>query len=221
MIVLHWIKTPPHTLKTYVSNRVAQIQQGTQYSQWRHVPSLHNPADSLSRGTDPVELQNNSLWYNGPQWLTSNPSAWPSQQLNTIEFPEQRTVTVLNTVTAPSQDLTKRFLTLQRLTRTIAYCARFHHNTTKNPRIIGPLTVEEIQEANTRILKAVQGQEFATDITALTNKDMRYKGRLGTHNPVVDEIGLLRVEGGWHTQRSHQTHATQSSYQPSITSPNW
>ena len=93
-----------------------------------------------------------------------------------------------------------------------------HH---QNPRIIGPLTVEETQEANTRILKAVQGLEFATAITALTNKDMRYKGRLGTHYQVVDEIDLLRVGGGWHTQQSHQTHATQSSYQPSITSPNW
>ena len=102
---------------------------------------------------------------------------------------------MLNTVTAPSQDLSKRFSTLQRLTRTIAYCARFHHNTTKNPRIIVPLTAEQIQEANTRILKAVQGQEFATDITALTNKDIRYKGRLGTLNPVIDEVGLLRVGG--------------------------
>ena len=221
MIVLHWIKTPPHTLKTFVSNCVAQIQQGTQYSQWRHVPSLHNPADSLSRRTDPVELQNCSLWYNGPLWLTSNPTVWPLQQLDTIEVPEKRTVTVVNTVSAPSQDLTQRFSTLQRMTRTIAYCARFHHNTTKNPRIIGPLTVEETQEANTRILKAVQGLEFATAITALTNKDMRYKGRLGTHYQVVDEIDLLRVGGGWHTQQSHQTHATQSSYQPSITSPNW
>lgn len=64
MIVLHWIKTSPHTLKTFVANRVAQIQQETQFSQWRHVPSQHNPADSLSRGTDPVELVNNRHWYN-------------------------------------------------------------------------------------------------------------------------------------------------------------
>ncbi|XP_043502791.1 uncharacterized protein LOC122524543 [Polistes fuscatus] len=28
-IVLHWINTPPHTLKTFVSNRVAEIQENT------------------------------------------------------------------------------------------------------------------------------------------------------------------------------------------------
>ena len=37
MIVLHWIKTPPHTLKTFVANRVTQIQEETQVAQWRHV----------------------------------------------------------------------------------------------------------------------------------------------------------------------------------------
>ncbi|KAK9294992.1 hypothetical protein QLX08_010565 [Tetragonisca angustula] len=67
MIVLHWIKTPPHTLKTFVANRATQIQQDTQFSQWRHVPSHHNPGDSLSRSTDHADLINNRLWYNGPQ----------------------------------------------------------------------------------------------------------------------------------------------------------
>ncbi|XP_043506296.1 uncharacterized protein LOC122526811 [Frieseomelitta varia] len=75
MIVLHWIKTPLHLLKTFVSNWVAQIQQRTQFSQWRHVPSQHNPADILSRGTDPTELVDNRLWYNGPQWVTDETNA--------------------------------------------------------------------------------------------------------------------------------------------------
>ena len=78
MIVLHWIKTPPHTLKTFVVNRVTQIQKEIQVTQWRHVPSQHNPADCLSRGTDPADLLNNCLWYHGPQWLTDETDTWPA-----------------------------------------------------------------------------------------------------------------------------------------------
>ena len=126
------VQNPSAHAENFVSNCVAQIQQGTQYSQWRHVPSLHNPADSLSRGTDPVELQNNSLWYYGPQWLTSNPSAWPSQQLNAIDVKEQRTVTVLNTVTAPSQGFNQTILNAA--------------GTDSHNRILRPVSLQHHQE---------------------------------------------------------------------------
>ena len=44
-ITLHWINTPPHTLKTFVANRIGEIQTHTKPSDWRHVPTYDNPAD--------------------------------------------------------------------------------------------------------------------------------------------------------------------------------
>ncbi|KFM82032.1 hypothetical protein X975_09549, partial [Stegodyphus mimosarum] len=44
-IALAWINTSPHLLKTFVSNRVSQIQQLTSNYQWEHVSSEMNPAD--------------------------------------------------------------------------------------------------------------------------------------------------------------------------------
>lgn len=41
-IVLHWLKTSSHLLKTYVANRVAEIQEFTGASEWRHVRSEDN-----------------------------------------------------------------------------------------------------------------------------------------------------------------------------------
>ncbi|GBM44149.1 hypothetical protein AVEN_257097-1 [Araneus ventricosus] len=35
--VLSWIDTPPHLLKTFVSKRVAQIQESTKEYHWAHI----------------------------------------------------------------------------------------------------------------------------------------------------------------------------------------
>lgn len=48
-IVLHWLKTSPHLLKTYVANRVAKIQELTESFKWHHVSTEENPADTISR----------------------------------------------------------------------------------------------------------------------------------------------------------------------------
>ncbi|GFU45059.1 integrase catalytic domain-containing protein [Trichonephila clavipes] len=50
MIALAWIKTEPHKLKTFVSNRVAEIQTLSKDCHWKHVSSKNNPADLISRG---------------------------------------------------------------------------------------------------------------------------------------------------------------------------
>jgi len=55
-ITLHWIRTHPYRLKTFVANRVASIQELTSAFEWRHVPSQDNPADLISRGILPAEL---------------------------------------------------------------------------------------------------------------------------------------------------------------------
>ncbi|XP_018395641.1 PREDICTED: uncharacterized protein LOC108774118 [Cyphomyrmex costatus] len=44
-VTLGWIKAPPHTLKTFVANRVAKIQNLTEGAVWSHVASKENPAD--------------------------------------------------------------------------------------------------------------------------------------------------------------------------------
>ncbi|GBM81691.1 hypothetical protein AVEN_92819-1 [Araneus ventricosus] len=60
------VNTPPNLLKTFVSNRVSQIQQLTKDFQWKHIPSECNPADLISRGLDVKALAVNDLWWKGP-----------------------------------------------------------------------------------------------------------------------------------------------------------
>ncbi|XP_062703696.1 uncharacterized protein LOC134286141 [Aedes albopictus] len=48
-IVLQWLKAPPRTWKTFVANRIAEIQATTVGSHWQHVAGKENPADMVSR----------------------------------------------------------------------------------------------------------------------------------------------------------------------------
>ena len=66
MIVLHWIKTAPHLLKTYVANRVVTIHEITKSYEWRHIRSEDSPADIISRGQLPQAFLRNQLWSSGP-----------------------------------------------------------------------------------------------------------------------------------------------------------
>ncbi|GFS60007.1 DUF1758 domain-containing protein [Trichonephila clavipes] len=69
-IALAWIKTEPNKLKTFVSNRVAEIQALSKDYHWKHVSSKDNPADLISRGCNVDELLKNEMWFSGPDLQT-------------------------------------------------------------------------------------------------------------------------------------------------------
>ena len=64
-VVLAWIKAPSNRWKTYVANRVAEIQELTN-TNWNHVQSSDNPADIISRGATAKELLTTNIWWDGP-----------------------------------------------------------------------------------------------------------------------------------------------------------
>ncbi|XP_074031254.1 uncharacterized protein [Leptinotarsa decemlineata] len=74
-ITLHWLQTAPHRLKTFVANRVAEVQRKTLCCRWRHLFSQDNPADYISRGQLPREFIQIVLWSQGPSWLPLESSA--------------------------------------------------------------------------------------------------------------------------------------------------
>lgn len=69
MVVLSWLQSQPGRWRTFVANRVAEIQRYLNSSKWNHVQSYESPADIASRGVKSSELNNIDLWWNGPEWL--------------------------------------------------------------------------------------------------------------------------------------------------------
>ncbi|XP_048270106.1 uncharacterized protein LOC125386964 [Bombus terrestris] len=93
-IVLHWINTSPHTLKTFVAKRVTEIQQKTHTSDWRYIPTTDNPADLISRGQSPQDFLRSTIWQHGPEWLQQPEKYWPSwNPVPLVEIPEQKKAT--------------------------------------------------------------------------------------------------------------------------------
>lgn len=107
-----------------------------------------NPADDLSIGTDPEELQHCSQWWNGPSWLVQGEELWPHSNMVIEEYPiEQRKhdICMVNT-----NGLTEilRFSSLKLLKRVMAYCFHFIYNARNSKgKKCGSLTVEETEAA--------------------------------------------------------------------------
>jgi hypothetical protein len=108
-IVLQWIKSSLHTLKTFVANRVAEIQTKTAITDWRHVPTTDNPADLVSRDQSPNEFLRATIWKRGPVWLQQDEEHWPSWSPTSLaETPEQKSPICL-AATAIDHSLPERY----------------------------------------------------------------------------------------------------------------
>lgn len=205
-IALAWIQTSPHLLKTFVSNRVAQIQRLTDGRSWGHIASEKNPADLVSRGLDTSSLLSNSLWWNGPDLLNYHPETLPKEpsppaEVNNLEdfYVEVKpNDTVLLTEThefiETFIDISSDFLTL---TRVLAYMYRFVHNCSKgSERVKGPLSTEEVRAARDVLIRHYQVKYFSSEISALKKgSSVSTSSKLRFLNPFLDTTGLLRVGG--------------------------
>lgn len=214
-IALSWIKTPAYRLKTFVANRVAEIQDISIPIIWSHIPSEHNPADCGSRGLLPSHLINHPLWWTGPGWLQLSPSHWPKSSFSTVpseKLPELKPLltTALQTTKLPSSDILVRYSSWTKLQRVTAYILRFIHHcrskiqlrcssTTPSNQEILPssfsrISLQEINHATTCLLRLVQHESFSADI-AVIRKGQIPSLQLQRLSPFLDENDLLRVGG--------------------------
>jgi hypothetical protein len=197
-IVLTWIQGLPTRWKRFVGNRVALIQEKTSSEIWRHVPTLSNPADLISRGMQPTMLSSSSLWWHGPPWLSLQTSNWPTTEFNSptanLKF---RHVHVA--VLQPPDDITSRYSKLSKLLRVIAYCKKFTYNC-RHPtadRLSATISAQDLDQARICCVKLVQQACFAQEIKDLNDhKEVASNSPLKTLYPFIDQEGLVK---GWRT----------------------
>ena len=199
-IVLGWIKKSSHTLKTFVANRVAQIQDLTAVYEWRYIPTTHNPADTVSRGSLPMDLKNNNLWWHGPEFLIHTEENWPTFPQNYDEtLPEQkRTMIQCNLIEHSISHHINKFSALRTMVNITSYCLRFIKNckTLRAHRTIGVLTAEELECGLVAIVKCVQTEEFEAEIRNLEQrKQVNSKSKIINLTPFLDQSLVIRVGG--------------------------
>ncbi|XP_029158581.1 uncharacterized protein LOC114930891 [Nylanderia fulva] len=198
-VTLHWIQGHAARWKTFVANRVAHIQTQLPDAQWRHVAGKDNPADCASRGINPEELVNHTLWWTGPTWLALDETAWPSSEVHIAEddLPEQRTTSLMtkgSVVVEP--DILLRFSALHRLLRVTAWCRRWLNVASREVTLGRPLHPDELDAALLQWLRIVQALHFPDEIAAATaRRPGPPRSSLIKLSPFLDDQGVLRVGG--------------------------
>lgn len=199
-IVLAWLAAEPTQWKTFVSNRVSEIQQLTEGSIWRHVKSENNPADIISRGMEPNLLKVCNLWWQGPTFLLEDEVDWlqGEEGNENLEIPERKIVKHIFMSNSKSFNLLTKYSNFVKLQRVVAYCLRFRFNAVRprDKRDSGSLTATEMQRSLLVLIKTVQEQEFCNEIRDLKNRRMVSKNsKIVSLYPFIDVDGLIRVGG--------------------------
>ncbi|XP_057334343.1 uncharacterized protein LOC130673372 [Microplitis mediator] len=193
--------TPPPLLKTFVANRVAEIQRLYNRCHWRHVSSQDNPADSISRGQTPAEFAASNIWQTGPSWLQYEPSRWPKEALSSIDIPEMKPVApdcvLCMKIECGLNDLLEKYHSSYKLKRVVAYLMRFIYNARhKDHRRFDRLSLQELQQAHDLIIRITQRSAFLKEINQLKNNEViSGNSKLIPLNSYLNEQDLLRVGG--------------------------
>ncbi|XP_038106134.1 uncharacterized protein LOC119765936 [Culex quinquefasciatus] len=200
-IVLHWLSSLPRKWKTFVANRTSKILQFLPRKHWLHVSSKNNPADCA--------------------WLKEIKDYWRIEPLGEVEEDEllemRTTITCLfaSAVPPPWCDhetltfLLNRYSDLAHIRRILCWINRLRLNSlarrTNAPKLEGPLTPMEINDACLQLARAAQHDSFQTEIDCLVkNAPLPGNSKLKALFPFVDADGTLRVGG--RLQNSNQPY---------------
>ena len=212
MNVLCWIKARSRSFKPFVANRIGEIQSVSNPKQWHYVPTESNPADLISRGVPISQLQNDSVWWSGPLFLSLDETHWPKQQFLKQSTDEERkksykeindcshsffvkTIENDDVECCVNPENCSRWM---RLVRVQAWVNRFIQNCRlqTSDRLVGELKTDELEEAETQIIRTAQRSSFYLEYKLLKqNKPLPQNSKLLSLNPVIDEDGLLRCDG--------------------------
>lgn len=198
-ITLSWIKSHAYRWKTFVRNRVADIQDKVPPDSWHHVSSQDNPSDCASRGISPAELLQNDAWWAGPPWLAKDARYWPATSFvqNTDDYElEQRKITFTSTISENVLNtLLENFSSFSKLQRVCSYVLCFIKKLkSSTPREIKIHSLVELKNSTTVLVKYVQESHFFEEISNLkiSKSIPKYLQKLGAF---LDSQGVLRVGG--------------------------
>ncbi|GFX43174.1 uncharacterized protein TNCV_2712181 [Trichonephila clavipes] len=207
-IVLFWIKGSSKRWKQFVANRVQEISELTDPDSWFHCSGQDNSSDFLSRGLSVDTLISNNKWWTGPAFLRTDElpkTVSECPELNEVDYlPElkskdskEHTVLTLNFNQTFFDHLLSRSNKFLTIVRVLSFLYRFLFNI-RNPtnKKTGPLTSDEMKEAEIYLMKQVQLSSFYKEIRAMQNgDDICNKSKILNLSPFLDDKGIIRVGG--------------------------
>ena len=202
---LAWIRRKErlYQRQVYIFNRVSQILKLVPSNLWYFCPGELNVADLPTRLETSAEdlLDPQFRWWTGgaaaqmekfddPSFDTDleTKSKYllppPSDPIESIKI----MFTIEERISEKIYDFTKRFKSYPKLLNATAYLLRFKHKAS------GPLTREELDRAELRLLLLIQKIHFGDEIARLKN-NVSVSKHLLQWNLFLDELGLIRLAG--------------------------
>lgn len=141
-IVLAWVHTEVTRLQTYVANRIRAIQELSSHNccQWGYVDTSNNPANCISRGLQPNELRDHSIWWYGPSHLQDINFVFTNDFDMRVSMPETKSehdrkpcppvvcAVATNKNTSIPHEIINKFSDINKMTRVLAYVLRYCNN---------------------------------------------------------------------------------------------
>ena len=201
-IVLSYIKNTDRRFKVYVGNRVSMIRNLSHPDQWQFVPGTENPVDYIPRGMSPQQLMS-SAWKEGPEFLKENEDlSTPEECVYEVPVGDPEVKKVVTNVSAttveevhPIDQVIQYFSSLYKVKRIITWLIKVKERLKSN-KPVSPITVEDLKQTETIIMKHIQSQVYSKELKNLkaestVNKSSSIRSLL----PMLNEDGIMCVGG--------------------------
>lgn len=192
--VLCWLRSP-RTFKPFVAHRVGEILESTNCNDWRWVPTANNIADEATKWKLTSQYCVPRRWYEGPEFLHRPRNEWPKERDDEPDpDDEEQEVRCLHiNVTPKPDDLTPdfdRFSKLGRILRTQVWVLRFFYH----KHIKTGISPEELDDAQTYLIRSVQMEAYHDDIKALKeSRKLSSNSKLRKLSPFIDTQSIIRM----------------------------
>nr|XP_049464883.1 uncharacterized protein LOC120956082 [Anopheles coluzzii] len=206
--VLSWLNSDHRRYNQFVAFRIGELLEGTNLDQWRWVPTKLNVADEGTKWSKRPDLSAQGRWFRGPSFLWEPESAWPNQEGVPQRTSEELRKGMNHHLAERPLIHLERFSRWNRALRAMAFVTRFitnmRHLVKKELKVNGPLTQDELAEAERILIRFIQQKAYRGEMQQLKNRELikhPWKKRIDKGSslyklsPTLDDHGILRVGG--------------------------
>ena len=126
-IVCTMFQKESYGYNTFTATRVGEVQENSDPSEWYWIGGKENITYLITRGAKPSEIDRDTRWQNGPEFLKKRIEEWPITQVcHTKEFPERTEICLLSAKcieeTAPVIEVARFSKYLRLIIPLLEYC---------------------------------------------------------------------------------------------------
>ncbi|XP_055601508.1 uncharacterized protein LOC129750567 [Uranotaenia lowii] len=199
--VLALIRSDHRRYKQFVACRVSEVLTTTTIADWRWISTKLNVADLATKWGQGGQLNSNSPWFQGPEFLKLDEQHWPKPKSILATNEEMKLCGIHHGITVPVPIIDPlRYSRWTRMLRVTAYILRYFNNVQKKRSKLNSiyLTRDELQNAENYLFRSVQWEAYPEEMSVLlstTNVGVEKNSPLYKLSPYVDEQGVLRMDG--------------------------